>query len=169
MESIFRQQLAAYAQYHRDPHNCATHYIGIPMLFLAVILPLEALRIPIFHHEVPLGMLLTLPAIAGWIWLDLGVGATLLLLLCPLFFAAELVIRLGSPSMWWTAALLFAVGWLFQLLGHSVFERRRPAFADDLSHALVGPMFVVAKLLVSLGVRRDLAPYLGGTVPSAAR
>src|SRR5437879_8193237 len=131
------------------------------MLFLAVILPLEALRIPIVHHQVPLAMILTLPAMAGWILLDLGVGAALLLLLCPLFVIAALIDRHGLPLMWWTAALLFAVGWFFQLLGHSVFECRRPAFMDDLSHTLIGPMFVVAKLLVWLGLRRDLAPYLG--------
>ncbi len=161
MRRIFLRQLAAYAQYHRDPHNCATHFVGIPMLFLAVILPLDALRIPIDHHQVPLAIILTLPAIVGWILLDLGVGAALLLLLCPLFVVAALIDRHGLPLMWWTTALLFVVGWLFQLLGHSVFERRRPAFVDDLSHTLIGPMFVVAKLLVWLGLRSDLAPYLG--------
>jgi hypothetical protein len=46
MKQIFHRQIAAYAQYHRDPHNCLTHFIGIPMLFLAVILPLEAWRDP---------------------------------------------------------------------------------------------------------------------------
>jgi uncharacterized membrane protein YGL010W len=161
MEQIFRRQLAAYAQYHRDPHNCATHFVGIPMLFLAVILPLEALRIPVAHYQVPLGIILTLPAIAGWILLDLGVGVALLLLLCPLFVVAAAIDRHGLPLRWWTTAALFFVGWLFQLLGHSVFERRRPAFMDDLSHTLIGPMFVVAKLLVWLGLRGDLAPHLG--------
>jgi uncharacterized membrane protein YGL010W len=38
-----------------------------------------------------------------------------------------------------------------QLLGNSVFECSRPAFVDDLSHTLIGQMFVVAKLLVWLG------------------
>jgi hypothetical protein len=33
---------------------------------------------------------------------------------------------------------------------------------DDLSHTLIGPMFVVGKLLVGLGLRRDLAPILCG-------
>ena len=160
MKKIFHRQLAAYAQYHRDPHNCVTHFIGIPMLFLAVILPLEAWRIPIDHHQVPLAIILTLPAIVGWILLDFGVGAALLLLLCPLFIAAAMIDRHGLPLMWWTAALFFVVGWFFQLLGHSFFERRKPAFMDDLSHTLIGPMFVVAKMLVWMGLRRDLVPYL---------
>jgi uncharacterized membrane protein YGL010W len=55
---------------------------------------------------------------------------------------------------------LFLVGSSFQFLGHAVFERRRPAFVDDLSQTLIGPMFVVAKMLVGLGLRRDLAPFL---------
>ena len=63
--------------------------------------------------------------------------------------------------MWCVTAVLFVVGWVFQLAGHFIFEGRKPAFIDDLSHTLIGPMFVVAKLLVWLGLRRDLVPYLG--------
>ncbi len=65
--------------------------------------------------------------------------------------------------MWATTAVLFVVGWFFQLLGHAVFEGRKPAFMDDLSHTLIGPMFVVAKLLVRLGLRQDLGPFLNGS------
>jgi uncharacterized membrane protein YGL010W len=161
MSELFRRQLAAYAQYHRDPHNCVTHFVGIPMLFLAVILPLEAVRIPVGDNAVPLALLLTLPAIVGWLSLDLGVGTALLLLLCPLFMAAALIDRYGEGLMWCTTAVLFVVGWAFQLVGHLAFEGRKPAFMDDLSHTLIGPMFVVAKALVWLGLRPDLVPYLG--------
>ena len=45
MDAFFRQQLAAYADHHRDPRNCVTHYVGIPLLFLAVILPFGLWRI----------------------------------------------------------------------------------------------------------------------------
>lgn len=169
MSELFRRQLAAYAQYHRDPHNCATHFIGIPMLFLAVILPLEAVRIHLGHHAVPLSILLTLPAIAGWLAMDLGVGAALLLLLCPLFIAAALIDRHGHALMWCTTSVLFVVGWTFQLIGHAAFEGRKPAFMDDISHTLIGPMFVVAKMLVWLGLRRDLVPYLGEARQADAR
>jgi uncharacterized membrane protein YGL010W len=161
LRRVFHTQLAAYAAYHRDPNNCLTHLIGIPMLFVAVITPLEALWIPLHHHHVPLAVLLTLPAIAGWLMLDLGVGAALLLSLCPLFVIAALVARHGGELMWCVTAVLFVVGWIFQLAGHFIFEGRKPAFVDDLSHTLIGPMFVVAKLLVRLGLRRDLVPYLG--------
>lgn len=160
MYRFFCRQLAFYARYHRDPRNCATHYLGIPMLFLAAILPLQASRIAVGSLQLPLAVVLVTPAVICWMALDVGVGAALLLLLCPLFAVAALIVAGGPLVMWSAAAALFAVGWSFQFLGHAVFERRRPAFADDLSQTLIGPMFVVAKLLVGLGLRRDLTPYL---------
>jgi uncharacterized membrane protein YGL010W len=161
MYRLFCRQLGFYARYHRDPRNCVTHYLGIPMLFLAAILPLQASRVAVGSLQLPLAVVLVLPAVMGWMVLDLGVGAALLLLLCPLFAAAELIVDAGGPLwMWSAAAALFVVGWSFQFLGHAVFERRRPAFVDDLSQTLIGPMFIVAKLLVRLGLRRDLAPFL---------
>ena len=162
MYRFFCRQLAFYARYHRDPGNCATHYLGIPMLFLAAILPLQASHIAFGSLQVPLAVVLVAPAVIGWMVLDLGVGAALLLLLCPLFAAAAAIVDAGSGLLTWSvAAALFVVGWSFQFLGHAVFERRRPAFVDDLSQTLIGPMFVVAKMLVGMGLRRDLAPYLG--------
>jgi uncharacterized membrane protein YGL010W len=41
-------------------------------------------------------------------------------------------------------------------------ERRRPALADDIFQVFIGPMFFVAKVLVALGFRRDLAEVLNG-------
>lgn len=161
MYRFFCRQLAFYARYHRDPRNCLTHYLGIPMLFLAAILPLQASRVALGSFHLPLAIVLVAPAVIGWMTLDLGVGATLLLLLCPLFATAELIVDAGGPLLIWsTAAMLFLAGWSFQFLGHAVFERRRPAFVDDLSQTLIGPMFIAAKMLVSLGMRRDLAALL---------
>ncbi|MGA7999754.1 MAG: hypothetical protein WCA28_33235, partial [Bradyrhizobium sp.] len=35
--------------------------------------------------------------------------------------------------------------------------RRQPALVDNPTHLLLGPMFVMAKLFIALGFRRDLA------------
>jgi uncharacterized membrane protein YGL010W len=162
MYRFFCGQLAFYANYHRDPRNCATHYVGIPLLFLAAILPLQGWFIHVGSLEVPLAIVLTLPAVIGWIVLDFGVGTALALLLCPLFGIAAALAAGGPLLMWSSAAALFAAGWSFQFVGHAVFERRRPAFVDDLSQTLIGPMFITAKMLVGLGLRGDLAPFLTG-------
>jgi len=42
MNDFFRRQLAIYAGYHRDERNRLTHTFGIPIIFLAVVLPLSS-------------------------------------------------------------------------------------------------------------------------------
>jgi uncharacterized membrane protein YGL010W len=44
-----------------------------------------------------------------------------------------------------------------QIVGHAQFEHRKPALLDNPMHLLIGPMFVMAKLVVALGFRPDLA------------
>src|SRR5947207_12561536 len=112
MHQLFRRQLAVYAQYHRDPTNCLTHYVGVPMLFVAVMLPLQAWHVSFGSLSVPLSFLLMLPAAAWWIALDAGVGAAMMVLTVPLFTVAELIDRnVGATWMWSIAAVLFAIGW----------------------------------------------------------
>lgn len=45
-----------------------------------------------------------------------------------------------SPS-WWVAAGAFGVGWGLNLVGHAVFEKNRPAFADDPLSFVAGPIW----------------------------
>ena len=50
---------------------------------------------------------------------------------------------------------LFVVGWVFQFVGH-YYEGRKPAFIDDVTGLIVGPLFVVVELGFLLGWREDL-------------
>jgi uncharacterized membrane protein YGL010W len=169
MTDFFRRRLASYAQYHRDERNSATHYIGIPMILLAVLIPLAYWPVPMGMFQISIGTLLLAVAAIGWIVLDAGVGLAMLVMIVPLAAAAEWLVRSGSTALaLWTAAALFVAGWIFQFVGHSVFEKRKPAFFDDLAQLFIGPMFIVAKILVLLGFRRDLAAVLNGADEVAA-
>ena len=64
------------------------------------------------------------------------------------------------PGVWILTAVLIVMGVTFQIVGHRVFERRQPALVDNPSHLLLGPMFVMAKLFIALGFRRDLASII---------
>ena len=52
---------------------------------------------------------------------------------------------------------------LFQFIGH-FWEGRKPAFVDDISGLIVGPLFVVAEALFGLG----LLPALRAKVEASA-
>jgi len=161
MSRIFRQKLAAYADYHRDPRNCAMHVIGNPILFLAAVLPLSLLSVTAFGVQTNAAVLLVIPALILWIVLDVGIGVAIVGTAIPLLFAAAEIA--SHVSVAWIGAItggLIVVGWALQIIGHSLFEHRRPALLDNPIHMLISPMFIFAKLFIALGLRRDLAEVL---------
>ena len=161
MSRIFQHQLAAYADYHRDPRNCAMHVIGNPILFLAAVLPLSLLPITAFGVQTNAAVLLVIPALILWIVLDVGIGLAIVSTAVPLLFAAAMIAsHAGVAWVWTITGGLIVIGWALQIIGHSWFEHRRPALLDNPIHMLISPMFIFAKLFIALGFRRDLAEVL---------
>ena len=67
------------------------------------------------------------------------------------YFAAQ------STSVWLSAGLgLFVVGWVIQFIGHA-YEGKKPAFVDDISGFLIGPLFVTAEAGFLFGLRKEVA------------
>jgi uncharacterized membrane protein YGL010W len=62
--------------------------------------------------------------------------------------------------VWAISIVLILIGVAMQIIGHQVYERRQPALMDNPTHLLLGPVFVMAKLFISLGFRRDLAAII---------
>jgi uncharacterized membrane protein YGL010W len=162
MTAYFRRQLVDYVEYHRDPWNCLAHVFGIVLLFLGTVLPLTMWTLPGFGGHVTLAMLLALPVLIYWLLLDPVLG---LAILCSaivlLSVAAAIVANMSTIGVWALTAVLIAVGVTSQVVGHSVFERRKASMADHPAHFLLGPMFVMAKLFIAFGLRHDLAAIIG--------
>jgi uncharacterized membrane protein YGL010W len=157
MPSPFRSAndlLSQYAAYHRDRRNIATHFVGIPLIVFAIGVLLGR---PVLSEALVGGQALT-PAWLLWalatLWyltrgqLLLGLAVSLLNLA---LIALAAPLAQGSTALWLGAGLgCFVVGWVCQFVGH-YYEGRKPAFVDDLVGLLVGPQFVVAEALFSLG------------------
>jgi uncharacterized membrane protein YGL010W len=145
------ESLAAYRDFHRDHRNVLTHAVGIPMIVLSVTVLLAR---PVWEVA---GMPVT-PAVIGGIlagiWylrLSLSFGLLMVALL-GLFIALGHQIAQISTLAWLGGGIgLFAVGWLFQFIGHH-YEGRKPAFVDDLRSLLVGPLFMVVEGLFAVGL-----------------
>jgi uncharacterized membrane protein YGL010W len=41
---------------------------------------------------------------------------------------------------------VFVFGWILQFLGHYVYEKKSPAFFRNVTHLLVGPLWILAKV-----------------------
>ena len=162
--------MVQYAHYHRDRRNIATHLVGIPLIFLSIgVLLLEPTWV-IEGHTVSLAWM-------AWaltsVWyltrgdLLLGLATTLVnaALIALAHQVPDLSAALGLP-VWQCGVALFVIGWLFQFVGHYL-EGRKPAFVDDVVGLLVGPMFVVGEVLISMGLlqkmRRDIERQAGPT------
>ncbi|WCM23440.1 DUF962 domain-containing protein [Paraburkholderia bryophila] len=152
------QQLTQYAAYHRDRRNIATHFIGIPMIVLALAVLLSR---PAFAVG-------ALPFMASPAWLLFGAATVYYLVLdVPLAVMMAVVsvacvafgqwIAAQSTLIWIATGVgLFVVGWVFQFIGHVAYEHRKPAFVDDVIGLLIGPLFVLAEALFGFGWRPTL-------------
>jgi uncharacterized membrane protein YGL010W len=168
MSSYFRRQLADYVEYHRDPGNCAMHVFGIVFLFLAAILPLSLWPITVFGIQTSAAAIAVIPVLVYWFLLDFALGAGILAAAVVLLATAAVIVdHTTIAGMWSLTAILIVIGVASQIIGHRVFEGRQPALVDNPTHLLLGPMFVMAKLFIALGFRRDLATIIQGQPQSA--
>jgi uncharacterized membrane protein YGL010W len=167
MNAIFRRQLADYVEYHRDPNNCAMHGFGIIFLFLAAVLPLSLWPVTVFGLQINAAAFMVVPVLVYWILLDLVLGLAIVGAAIVLLLAAEAISSHASvTAVWIISVALIVVGVAAQIIGHQVFEGRRPSLVDNPPHLLLGPMFVMAKLFIALGFRRDLAVVIEQGPPS---
>ncbi|MPS93395.1 DUF962 domain-containing protein [Comamonas sp.] len=149
-------QLSGYAGYHRDPRNILTHYIGVPMIMQAVIILLARPQW-LVPGGIPVSLaLLAAVAAAVYYWrLDGRYGLFMsLVLVSMLVLATPVAVQpLGDWLAWGLG--LFVLGWVIQFVGH-YWEGRKPAFLDDVTGLVIGPLFVAAELGFALGLRKEV-------------
>ena len=151
-------QLSQYADYHRDPRNILTHFFGVPMIQMAVVILLSRPASDI----VALGGVPVSPAVVAavlaccyYLLLDLRYGLAMAAVLAAMLAVAAPLAQ-QATSVWLVWGLgLFMVGWVIQFIGH-YYEGRKPAFMDDIVGLLIGPLFVMAEMGFGLGLRREV-------------
>lgn len=149
------EQLATYAAYHRDRRNIATHFVGIPLIVVAIATLLSRPVFELAGISLNPAVLVVLVLSPYYLRLDLALGlATLAGYALALAFGAWCA---AQPTLaWLTAGIgLFVLGWVIQFVGHA-WEGRKPAFVDDILQLVIGPLFVVAEAGFLLGLRKPL-------------
>lgn len=137
------------------------HVFGIIFLFLAAILPLSLWPISVLGFQTTAAVIAVIPVLVYWLMLDLALGLGILVAATVLLsVGAAIAAHASSVGLWSLTAFLIVVGVASQIIGHRVFEGRQPALVDNPTHLLLGPMFVMAKLYITLGFRRDLADII---------
>lgn len=122
-----------YATYHQTKGNKWFHRFGIPMIMLSGLGMLA--RVPIAPH-IDAAIVLVVIAEIVYLILDWRLAA-LMLLVSAVFYVA------GAALPMWINIALFILGWIFQFVGHAVYEKRQPAFLKNGLHLLVGPLWIL--------------------------
>jgi uncharacterized membrane protein YGL010W len=156
MHEWFREQMAMYTAYHRDLRNCATHFVGVPLIVFSLLVTMSL---------VPVGSIGGLTITLATILLSLLLvfycatvplmGLVSVVVFTPLLWYAQSLSLEELSFVWTVAGACFVGGWVLQLIGH-LFEGRKPALTDNLLQIFMAPGFLVAEGLFACGVLRDL-------------
>lgn len=140
MTPVLQSHFSDYAAFHRTPGNKACHYVGIPLIVLTLFSLLA--RVPLAEmggFTLTLAEVLLVTATVYYLTLDAALGV-MMLAASVLLDAAG---RLLPPGL---TLALFALGWALQFVGHYVYEKKSPAFFRNLTHLLVGPLWILARV-----------------------
>ncbi len=147
--------LSQYAAYHRDRRNIVTHFVGIPMIVLSIVVLLARPVFDVAGLPLSAALLAVMAATLYYLRLDLRFGIVMGVLLAACLAVAHATAG-WTTGLWATFGVgLFVVGWVIQFVGH-IFEGRKPAFVDDVMGLIIGPLFVVAEAAFLMGLRREV-------------
>lgn len=135
------QLLAHYEESHRNPANERIHFVAIPLITLSLLGLLSAI-----HPWVAYGFVLA--SMAYYVRLS---GTFLAAMTVLSLLGLALVHAMGDQVLAISAAI-FVAAWIAQFVGHKL-EGKKPSFFEDLQYLWVGPIFVLSKLFLRLGIR----------------
>lgn len=135
------QLLAHYEESHRNPRNERIHFVAIPLIMLSLIGLLYALH-PWVAYAFILASMVYYARLSTVFLASMAVLSAV---------GLALVYAMGEHRLTISVAL-FVGAWIAQFVGHKI-EGKKPSFFEDLQYLWVGPIFVLSKLFLKLGIR----------------
>ena len=137
------QLLAHYAQSHQHPTNERIHYTAIPCIMLSLV--------GLLYVASPMLALVFLGASLLYYWRLSSVFLITMMAVTVVMLA--IIAALNAKHILLPVCVtVFVVAWVFQFIGHRI-EGKKPSFFEDVQYLWVGPLFVLSRLFIKLGVR----------------
>ena len=142
------QWFGGYSHDHQHPTNRGIHWICVPVILWCVIAVLWTIPVPAAFAQP--GLWAGVAMFLAWLFywrLSRPLGLAMLALFVVLGFIAHLAfVALGPQHLRVLAGALFVAAWIGQFVGHRI-EGRRPSFLTDLAYLLIGPAWLMGKLM----------------------
>lgn len=153
--SKLERLLSQYAAYHLDRKNVLTHFVGIPLIVFSIMCLTARVGLMISGFELTLALLLSIASVIYYLSLDKIFGLIMLLVFAVTYPLALMIAKMSLMSWLIWSVGIFVVGWIIQFIGH-YYEKKKPAFMDDVIGLAIGPLFVLAEFVFLLGFRKEL-------------
>lgn len=144
---------AKYSADHQNATNQKIHFIAVPTILWTVTALLWCIPVPgtLFGA----GAWAAFASFAAWMFyyrasrtLGFGMLAVLVVMLGIDRYLQE---RIGLSMLLKVAIAVFVVAWIAQFVGHKL-EGKKPSFLTDLVYLLIGPAWVLAKVMRRFGI-----------------
>ena len=147
--------LDSYSRDHQNPTNQVFHWLCVPPIVWSVIALLWTIPVPFSTLRPGSWAVLVMVLAFYWYWRcshRLALGLLIVFILLGLL-SNFLYYRYVGATLCYLAIGVFVAAWIGQFIGHK-YEGRRPSFLTDLSYLLIGPAWLMAKLLRKLGFKQ---------------
>ena len=139
--------LDSYEEFHTNPTNRILHRIGIPLVVISIMIFFNWFTLSFAQEKsIPLSWVIA-ASVAGY-YLNLNFKKTWLASLLIIIITWFITLFFGykpTPFSFYSFLALFIVGWCLLLSGHFI-EKNKPAFSENISHLLIGPLFLFQEL-----------------------
>jgi uncharacterized membrane protein YGL010W len=144
---------ASYSADHQNPTNRLIHWICVPAILWSAIAALWVLPVPQSIGRPGFWCALLMVGVLTFYWrLSRPLGAAMIVLFLALALSTHFAYEAIGPSrLLWLAIGVFVLAWIGQFVGH-IIEGRRPSFFTDLAYLLIGPAWLMGKLLRRAGI-----------------
>eukprot|EP01016_Furgasonia_blochmanni_P007047 TRINITY_DN12829_c0_g1_i5.p1 TRINITY_DN12829_c0_g1~~TRINITY_DN12829_c0_g1_i5.p1 ORF type:complete len:200 (-),score=50.31 TRINITY_DN12829_c0_g1_i5:226-825(-) len=147
--------VTGYGSFHHNPVNKVIHIFLIPVILITGCLMIKHASIKYLGYDLSCWFLAAL--LLYYMAVDLPAGLICALIYYPTYYyMSGLYMQTGVTKrgdFFNKVAIVHLCSWLVQIMGHAVFEKRAPAFTDNVLQILVAPFFVVVEVMFQLGYR----------------
>ncbi len=130
-----------YGESHTNPANELIHFIAIPLIMLSLSGLLYAIH-PFVLYAFLAGSFIYYARLSAVFLITMLIWSALIL-----WFIQWMGAQLVTLSV-----AIFVGAWVLQFIGHKI-EGKKPSFFEDIQYLWVGPLFVLSKLFVKVGIK----------------
>ncbi|MDI1351657.1 MAG: DUF962 domain-containing protein [bacterium] len=159
----FIEQAQFYAAYHQNPLTRYTHFAGVPLIILSLMIFFGFFKLVLPGvYETDLACIATLVLLIYYFRLNWQLALPLTPIMLILLWIAHFFSHYGPTKLgMWAFIITFVLGWGIQLYGHYI-EGKKPAFMVNVSQAFLAPLFLMAELFFMAGYMTALKNQIYG-------